>query len=195
MSACNLETRNSQLIKQQHCSTLHPRKYECQLCLQKRIGTEIFGACNWNSNRPFAVIHDTSIDTHSRAQLEQQHLCHHHFLPHLKFIEHPIAAFLVERHREQHCWILNTCAHQATSRAANKAFVRIENDNNKMASKCTIIFDNNPLGVYYAGQTVSGVAELITTRPKTIRCGYNQILTNLKKNFFSKYFIDYKFLL
>ncbi|XP_039971137.1 arrestin domain-containing protein 3 [Bactrocera tryoni] len=41
-----------------------------------------------------------------------------------------------------------------------------------MASKCTITFDNNPMGVYYAGQTVSGVAELITTRPKTIRSIY-----------------------
>ncbi|XP_055906146.1 arrestin domain-containing protein 3 [Eupeodes corollae] len=41
-----------------------------------------------------------------------------------------------------------------------------------MTSKCTIQFDNNPLGVYYAGQTISGVAELITTRPKTIRSIY-----------------------
>nr|XP_014098956.2 arrestin domain-containing protein 3 [Bactrocera oleae]XP_036233969.1 arrestin domain-containing protein 3 [Bactrocera oleae] len=41
-----------------------------------------------------------------------------------------------------------------------------------MASKCIITFDNNPMGVYYAGQTVSGVAELTTTRPKTIRSIY-----------------------
>ncbi|XP_055856702.1 arrestin domain-containing protein 3 [Episyrphus balteatus] len=44
-----------------------------------------------------------------------------------------------------------------------------------MASKCTIQFDNNPLGVYYAGQTISGVAELITARPKTIRSIYISI--------------------
>ncbi|XP_073825888.1 arrestin domain-containing protein 3 [Musca autumnalis] len=37
------------------------------------------------------------------------------------------------------------------------------------SSKCTITFDNNPFGVYYAGQVVSGTAELVTTRPKTIR--------------------------
>lgn len=44
-----------------------------------------------------------------------------------------------------------------------------------MTSKCNIQFDNNPLGVYYAGQTISGVAELITTRPKTIRSIYISI--------------------
>uniref|UniRef100_A0A1B0FBG2 Arrestin C-terminal-like domain-containing protein n=1 Tax=Glossina morsitans morsitans TaxID=37546 RepID=A0A1B0FBG2_GLOMM len=38
-----------------------------------------------------------------------------------------------------------------------------------MSSKCTILFDNNPFGVYYAGQEVSGKVELITTRPKTVR--------------------------
>lgn len=38
------------------------------------------------------------------------------------------------------------------------------------SSECKITFDNNPFGVYYAGQIVSGVAELITNRPKTIRC-------------------------
>ncbi|XP_075145422.1 arrestin domain-containing protein 3 [Haematobia irritans] len=37
------------------------------------------------------------------------------------------------------------------------------------SSKCIITFDNNPFGVYYAGQVVSGTAELVTTRPKTIR--------------------------
>ncbi|XP_030374566.1 arrestin domain-containing protein 3 [Scaptodrosophila lebanonensis] len=38
-----------------------------------------------------------------------------------------------------------------------------------MSSKVTFAFDNNPLGVYYAGQVISGTAELITERPKTIR--------------------------
>lgn len=51
-----------------------------------------------------------------------------------------------------------------------------------MASKCTIQFDNNPFGIYYAGQVVTGTAELITTRPKTIRCKYSlfiPLLTSL----------------
>ncbi|XP_053968993.1 arrestin domain-containing protein 1 [Anastrepha ludens] len=44
-----------------------------------------------------------------------------------------------------------------------------------MSSKCTITFDNNPLGVYYAGQVVSGVAELTTKRTKIIRSIYISI--------------------
>ncbi|XP_016950508.1 arrestin domain-containing protein 1 [Drosophila biarmipes] len=38
-----------------------------------------------------------------------------------------------------------------------------------MSSKVTFAFDNNPLGVYQAGQLISGTAELVTERPKTIR--------------------------
>lgn len=38
-----------------------------------------------------------------------------------------------------------------------------------MSSKVNFSFDSI-LGVYYAGQVVSGTAELITERPKTIRC-------------------------
>ncbi|KMZ04326.1 arrestin domain-containing protein 2 [Drosophila simulans] len=38
-----------------------------------------------------------------------------------------------------------------------------------MSSKVNFVFDSNPLGVYQAGQLISGTAELITERPKTIR--------------------------
>lgn len=38
-----------------------------------------------------------------------------------------------------------------------------------MSSKVNFSFDN-VMGVYYAGQVVSGTAELITERSKTIRC-------------------------
>jgi len=41
-----------------------------------------------------------------------------------------------------------------------------------MSSKVTFAFDSNPLGVYQAGQLVSGTAELVTERPKTIRCKF-----------------------
>lgn len=38
-----------------------------------------------------------------------------------------------------------------------------------MSSKCVFSFENNPLAVYSTGQLVSGTAELVTKRPKTIR--------------------------
>ncbi|KAH8374766.1 hypothetical protein KR200_005752 [Drosophila serrata] len=38
-----------------------------------------------------------------------------------------------------------------------------------MSSKVNFVFDNNPLGVYQSGQVISGTAELVTERPKTIR--------------------------
>ncbi|CAD7093280.1 unnamed protein product [Hermetia illucens] len=41
-----------------------------------------------------------------------------------------------------------------------------------MSTECTIRFDNNPHGVYYSGQLVSGACELVTTKQKTIRAIY-----------------------
>lgn len=38
-----------------------------------------------------------------------------------------------------------------------------------MSSKCEVTFENNPDGVYYAGQTVAGEIKLTTAKPKTIR--------------------------
>ncbi|XP_055375284.1 arrestin domain-containing protein 17-like [Condylostylus longicornis] len=38
-----------------------------------------------------------------------------------------------------------------------------------MSTTCNVLFDNNPSGVYFAGQNISGTVEIITTRPKNIR--------------------------
>lgn len=38
-----------------------------------------------------------------------------------------------------------------------------------MATKCVIHFDNNPQGVFYGGQLLSGTVQLITQKEKTVR--------------------------
>lgn len=48
-----------------------------------------------------------------------------------------------------------------------------------MSTECTIRFDNNPHGVYYSGQLVSGACELVTTKQKTIR-GWSSLTENMR---------------
>lgn len=61
--------------------------------------------------------------------------------------------------------ILNRACHAFLS-------VRFSNSSKQdlnMTTRCEIRFKDNPLGIYYAGQTIQGTVELHLARPKTVQ--------------------------